>query len=81
MVAQPTIYMRANSWYLGANVPGKPRIFMPYVGGVNSYRSISAEVADKGYAGFAVNGAPNAEIVDFAAHIALPDALMEMEAA
>ncbi|MBC2776460.1 flavin-containing monooxygenase [Parasphingopyxis marina] len=81
MIAQPTIYMRANSWYLGANIPGKPRIFMPYVGGVNSYRSISREVADKGYAGFAVNGAPNAEIVDFAAHIAMPDALMDMEAA
>lgn len=42
-----------HSWYLGANVPGKPRIFMPYAGGMAHYRKICAEVAEKGYAGFA----------------------------
>jgi len=33
-----TLYPRANSWYMGANIPGKPRIFMPYIGGVGAYR-------------------------------------------
>jgi cyclohexanone monooxygenase len=40
------------SWYVGANVPGKPRVFMPYVGGVGVYRQKCAEVAANGYAGF-----------------------------
>jgi cation diffusion facilitator CzcD-associated flavoprotein CzcO len=41
-----------HSWYLGANVPGKPRVFMPYAGGMARYRGICAEVAAKGYEGF-----------------------------
>jgi len=41
-----------NSWYLGANIPGKPRIFMPYVGGVGTYRHKCDEVAANGYEGF-----------------------------
>ena len=40
------------SWYLGANVPGKPRVLMPYVGGVPAYQQRCAEVAARGYAGF-----------------------------
>ena len=40
-----------NSWYLGANIPGKPRIFMPYVGGVGVYREKCDEVAEKNYEG------------------------------
>ncbi|WFU22696.1 NAD(P)/FAD-dependent oxidoreductase [Bradyrhizobium sp. CB1717] len=51
-VAQGTLYPRANSWYMGANIPGKPRIFMPYIGGVGTYRRICDEVAAKGYEGF-----------------------------
>ena len=43
-----------NSWYLGANIPGKPRIFMPYVGGVSNYRKKCDDVAEKGYAGFSL---------------------------
>jgi cyclohexanone monooxygenase len=43
-----------NSWYLGANIPGKPRIFMPYVGGVGEYRRKCDEVAARGYEGFAL---------------------------
>jgi hypothetical protein len=45
-----------HSWYLGANVPGKPRVFMPYAGGMARYREICAEVAAKGYEGFALAG-------------------------
>ncbi|MDA9402992.1 flavin-containing monooxygenase [Bradyrhizobium sp. CCBAU 45389] len=51
-VAQGTLYPQANSWYMGANIPGKPRIFMPYIGGVGAYRRICDEVAAKGYEGF-----------------------------
>jgi cyclohexanone monooxygenase len=51
-VAEGTLYPRANSWYLGANVPGKPRRFMPYLGGVGAYRAKCDEVARAGYEGF-----------------------------
>jgi cyclohexanone monooxygenase len=53
-VAYGTLYPQANSWYMGANIPGKPRIFMPYIGGVGVYRQICNEVAAKGYEGFAL---------------------------
>jgi cyclohexanone monooxygenase len=51
-VANFTLYTRANSWYMGANIPGKPRMFMPYAGGVGPYRKKCNEVAAKGYEGF-----------------------------
>ena len=41
-----------HSWYLGANVPGKPRVFMPYAGGMARYRVICEDVVAKGYEGF-----------------------------
>jgi cation diffusion facilitator CzcD-associated flavoprotein CzcO len=41
-----------HSWYLGANIPGKPRVFMPYAGGMLRYREICADVAARGYDGF-----------------------------
>jgi len=44
-----------HSWYLGANIPGKPRVFMPYAGGMVRYREICAEVAARGYEGFALS--------------------------
>jgi cyclohexanone monooxygenase len=53
-VANMTLYPQANSWYMGANIPGKPRIFMPYIGGVGAYRRICDEVAAKDYRGFAM---------------------------
>jgi cyclohexanone monooxygenase len=43
-----------NSWYLGANIPGKPRVFMPYVGGLPRYIEQAEAVASAGYAGFAL---------------------------
>ena len=55
-VADMTLYPKANSWYLGANIPGKPRVFMPYVGGVGVYRQLCDDVAAKGYEGFALTG-------------------------
>jgi cyclohexanone monooxygenase len=56
-VAFGTLYPQANSWYMGANIPGKPRIFMPYIGGVGAYRRICDEVAAKGYEGFTMTAA------------------------
>jgi cyclohexanone monooxygenase len=56
-VAHTTLYPQANSWYMGANIPGKPQIFMPYIGGVGVYRQICNDVAAKGYEGFAMTGA------------------------
>jgi cyclohexanone monooxygenase len=51
-VAGMTLFPLASSWYLGANVPGKPRVFMPYAGGVGAYRRRCADVAANGYEGF-----------------------------
>ena len=50
------LMLRANSWYLGANVPGKPRVFMPFVGGFGVYGQIIADVAAAGYKGFELVG-------------------------
>ena len=47
-----TLFPQANSWYMGANVPGKPRVFMPYLGGVGPYRALCEDVAADGYRGF-----------------------------
>ena len=60
-VAQATLYPQANSWYMGANIPGKPRIFMPYIGGVGVYRRICGEVAAKGYEGFVMSAAARSQ--------------------
>jgi cyclohexanone monooxygenase len=57
-VADRTLYPSANSWYVGANVPGKPRVFMPYIGGVGTYRQKCTEIAAQGYAGFRRTGQP-----------------------
>ncbi|MFN8539927.1 MAG: NAD(P)/FAD-dependent oxidoreductase [Thermomicrobiales bacterium] len=51
-VGNATLYPRANSWYMGANIPGKPRVFMPYIGGVGTYRQKCAEITASGYTGF-----------------------------
>ena len=51
--AERTLFPRANSWYMGANVPGKPRVFMPYVG--ENYRLRCDDIAAKGYEGFALS--------------------------
>ncbi len=51
-LAEQTLYPLADSWYLGANIPGKPRVFMPYPGGVGTYRTKCNEVVANGYEGF-----------------------------
>ncbi|MDZ4367588.1 MAG: NAD(P)/FAD-dependent oxidoreductase, partial [Afipia sp.] len=51
-VADKTLFPAADSWYVGANVPGKPRVFMPYVGDPWTYRQTCRQVAADGYPGF-----------------------------
>jgi len=53
-LADGTLFPQANSWYMGANIPGKPRVFLPYIGGFGTYRALCAEIADKGYEGFRI---------------------------
>ena len=50
--AEKTLFPRANSWYMGANIPGKPRLFMPYIAGVGSYRRTCEEIVANAYRGF-----------------------------
>jgi cyclohexanone monooxygenase len=54
LVGNATVYPSADSWYMGSNVPGKPRVFMAYIGGVGAYRQKCDEVARNGYEGFAL---------------------------
>jgi cyclohexanone monooxygenase len=54
-VGNATLYPLANSWYMGANVPGKPRVFLPYLGGVGPYREKCDEIAAAGYPGFVLS--------------------------
>jgi cyclohexanone monooxygenase len=61
-VANATLYPRANSWYVGANIPGKPRVFTPYVAGLDKYRQICDGVAADGYRGFSLTKAPADEM-------------------
>jgi cyclohexanone monooxygenase len=51
-IGEKTLYPLARSWYMGDNVPGKPRRFLAYAGGFDSYAARCAEVADDGYLGF-----------------------------
>ena len=51
-VASKTLFTTANSWYMGANIPGKPRVFLPYIGGFSAYAAICEKVVADGYKGF-----------------------------
>jgi cyclohexanone monooxygenase len=55
--ARGTLYPRADSWYMGANIPGKPRVFLPYIGGLDAYRRRCEADAAAGYPGFAFEAA------------------------
>jgi cyclohexanone monooxygenase len=54
-VAQESLMSKGNSWYVGANIPGKPRVVMPYCGGQPMYQDRCQEVAEKGYEGFVLS--------------------------
>ena len=52
-VAHATLFPETATWYMGANIPGKPRVFLPYLGGVGPYRQKCDEVVANDYEGFA----------------------------
>ena len=54
-IAGDTLRYTCNSWYVGANIPGKKRVFMPYAGGIPTYREKCDEVAASGYGGFEIS--------------------------
>jgi cyclohexanone monooxygenase len=56
-VSQVSLRSTCSSWYVGANVPGRPRVFMPYIGGFPIYVQKCNEVMDRGYDGFVLEGA------------------------
>ena len=51
-MAEKTLYTKADSWYMGANVPGKPRVFLMYIGGLDRYVERCDQIVSEGYAGF-----------------------------
>jgi cyclohexanone monooxygenase len=57
-LADETLYTVSNSWYIGSNIAGKPRVFMPYVGGCGRYRGTCDTVAAAGYEGFTLAAVP-----------------------
>jgi len=55
-IASRTLHGRANSWYRGVNVPGKPQVFMPYAGGLHTYRKLCEDIVGQGFPGFRFGG-------------------------
>ena len=60
-VAKISLRSTASSWYLGANMPGRPRVFMPYIGGFPIYVDKCNQVMTKGYEGFVLDGTKNSD--------------------
>ncbi len=74
-----SLFPRANSWYMGANVPGKARVFLPYIGGVDRYRLTCDEVVRRDYLGFALSGPGGAQCHDGVIRRLQPDAEILLE--
>lgn len=77
--ADITLFPEANSWYMGANVPGKARVVLPYIGGVDRYRRICEAVVARGYAGFARSGASGEHIDEEVICRVQPDVMVMLE--
>jgi acetyl esterase/lipase len=74
-----TLHPTANSWYMGANVPGKPRVFLPYIGGVGAYRQACDDVVAQDYLGFTRTGPGAVRCRDGVIRRMQPDVAMVME--
>ncbi|MGD1240529.1 flavin-containing monooxygenase [Mycobacterium seoulense] len=74
--ADITLYPAANSWYMGANVPGKPRVFLPYCAGVDFYRLSCDEVVARDYLGFRLSGPDGSRCTDGVVRRLQPDVEM-----
>jgi cation diffusion facilitator CzcD-associated flavoprotein CzcO/acetyl esterase/lipase len=77
--AEITLYPRANSWYMGANVPGKPRVFLPYIGGVDAYRQACQDVAEQDLMGFRLDGPAGARCNDGVIRRVQPDVAIVLD--
>jgi hypothetical protein len=75
-----TLHPTANSWYMGANVPGKARAFLPYIGGVDAYRRACDEVVASGYLGFRMVGSGRDVCRDGVVRRLQPDVSMVLDA-
>ncbi|MGH6952142.1 MAG: alpha/beta hydrolase fold domain-containing protein, partial [Vitreimonas sp.] len=71
--ADLTLFSKADSWYVGANVPGKARVLTPYTGGVDFYRRFCDEARARGYLGFRLAGASGAHCNDGVVARLMPD--------
>ena len=79
--ADITLYPAANSWYMGANVPGKPRVFLPYCAGFDFYRAGCDEVVARDYLGFRLSGPHGSRCNDGVVRRLQPDVEMVLIAA
>ena len=77
--ADITLHPTANSWYIGANVPGKPRVFLPYIGGVDAYRRTCDDVVAQGYLGFRRRGPAGEQCNDGVVNRLQPDVRMVLD--
>ena len=77
--ADITLFPTANSWYMGANVPGKPRVFLPYIGGVDKYRAACDEVVERGLLGFRLTGPAGEQCNDGVVRRLQPDVALVLE--
>ena len=75
-----TLHPTASSWYMGANVPGKPRVFLPYIGGVNAYRQACDDVVAQGYLRLRTTGPAGDRCRDGVIRRMQPDVAMVLEA-
>ncbi len=78
--ADITLFPLADSWYMGANVPGKSRVCLPYVGGVDGYRQVCDDVAAGDYVGFRLAGPAGEQAVDGLIRELMPDVGLLLEA-
>ncbi|MFT6763835.1 MAG: cation diffusion facilitator CzcD-associated flavoprotein CzcO/acetyl esterase/lipase [Candidatus Aldehydirespiratoraceae bacterium] len=77
--AYMTLFPEADSWYMGANVPGKARAVLPYLGGVDRYRRICEQVVEAGFVGFARHGAGGEVVNDDVVCRLQPDVMVMLE--
>ncbi len=74
-----TLHPTADSWYMGANVPGKPRLLLPYIGGVDAYRAACDDVVAQGYLGFRLSGPSGEQCNDGLVRQLQPDVAMVLD--
>jgi acetyl esterase/lipase len=74
-----TLFPQANSWYVGANIPGKPRTFMAYTAGVDFYRAACDELVARDYLGFKFTGRDGSQCNDGVVRRLQPDVQMVLE--